>query len=386
MIHQPFAIILVLLAIEIFVLFLSRHERTRHMFDFLPSVFWIYFLPMLASTCGLIDPAAPVLGAVTAYLLPASLLLLLVVVDIKAIVRLGSMALAMFFIGSAGIMAGTVISFGIFRHTIGPEYWAGFGALSASWTGGSANMIAVKEALAVPDKVFAPMVIVDTVVPYMWMGMLIACVGAQHIFDRWNRSDRTVLDELARRAKVDAVRVRWTFGGVSALLMFAAVGSLLAKDVASRLPVVKDVVSPYAWTIILVSLLGLLLSLTPVRRMEEAGASKLGYWILYFVLTAIGAKASISNISAAFVLIAAGCVIIAVHAIFLLAGARLLRAPLFLVAAASQANVGGVASAPVVAAVYEPGLASVGLLLAILGNIVGTYLGILCGQCCRFFS
>jgi uncharacterized membrane protein len=119
--------------------------------------------------------------------------------------------------------------------------------------------------------------------------------------------------------------------------------------------------------------------------MEQAGASKIGYYILYFVLTAIGAKASIANINAAFILIAAGFVIIAVHAFFLLAGARLLRAPLFLVAAASQANVGGVASAPVVAAVYEPGLASVGLLLAILGNIVGTYLGILCGQCCRFF-
>jgi uncharacterized membrane protein len=386
MIQHPLFIIIVLLAIEVLVLCLSKYERTRHWFDFLPSVFWIYFLPMLASTTGIIDAKAPVLSSITTYLLPASLLLLLVVVDVKAIMRLGGMALAMFFIGSAGIIAGTVLSFGIFKNIVGPEFWAGFGALSASWTGGSANMIAVKEALAVPDRVFAPMVIVDTIVPYVWMGMLIACVGAQAAFDHWNRSDRTVLDDLARCARVKEVTVRLTPGGVTFVLMFAAVGSLMARDIGLRLPVVKDIVSPYAWTIVLVSILGLVFSLTPVRRLEQAGASKLGYYILYFVLTAIGAKASIANINAAFILIAAGFVIIAVHALFLLAGARLLRAPLFLVAAASQANVGGVASAPVVAAVYEPGLASVGLLLAILGNIVGTYLGILCGQCCRFFS
>jgi uncharacterized membrane protein len=386
MIHDPFLIIVILLAIEVLVLFLSQHERTRGWFNFIPPVFWIYFLPMLAATAGVLDPGAPVLSMITTYLLPASLFLLLVVIDLKAIIQLGGMALAMFFIGSAGIMAGTVVSFCLFKNMVGAEFWAGFGALSASWTGGSANMIAVKEALAVPDRVFAPMVIVDTVVPYVWMGMLIACVGVQAGFDRWNRSDRKVVDDLARRAKVDVVTVRLTPGGVVSVLAFAIVGSLLAKDIGTRLPVVKDIVSPYAWTIIVVSMLGILLSLTSVRRIEKAGASKIGYYILYFVLTAIGAKASISNVGSAFILIAAGFLIIFVHAGFLLAGASLLRAPLFLVAAASQANVGGVASAPVVAAVYEPGLASVGLLLAILGNIVGTYFGILCGQFCRFFS
>ena len=388
MIQQPVLIVLVLLAVEVLVLCLSRYERTRRWFDFLPPVFWIYFLPMVLSTAGVIDAGAPVLSGIVTYFLPASLLLLLIVVDIKAILRLGWMALAMFFIGSAGIIAGAVVSFSLFKKSIGAEFWSGFGALSASWTGGSANMIAVKEALAVPDRVFAPMVIVDTVVPYVWMGMLIACVGTQKLFDRWNNSDRRILDELSAEAGAgQAVHpVRLTPGGVSAVLIFAFIGSLLAKDIGLRFPVVKDIVSPYAWTIILVSLLGLLLSLTPLRRMEQSGASRLGYYILYFVLTAIGARASMVHMDNAFILIAAGFVIIAVHAVFLFAGARLLRAPLFLVAAASQANVGGVASAPVVAAVYEPGLASVGLLLAILGNIAGTYLGILCGQLCRMVS
>ena len=157
----------------------------------------------------------------------------------------------------------------------------------------------------------------------------------------------------------------------------------MAHWLGHQLPAIRDVISGYTWTIVIVSLLGLLLSCTPARKLEQYGASKAGSWLLYFVLTAIGAKASVASIGSALVLIGAGLLIMLVHALFLLVAARLLKAPLFLVAAASQANVGGVASAPVVAEVYQPGLASVGLLLAILGNIFGTYFGIFCAQLCR---
>jgi uncharacterized membrane protein len=229
------------------------------------------------------------------------------------------------------------------------------------------------------------MVIVDTVVPYVWMGIMIAGVGLQSVFDRWNNSDRGVIDELGAKAHANSLPVVWSWGGILRLVVFVTIGAVAAYALASRLPVVKDIISTYAWTIIVVSMIGLGLSLTPIRRLEKDGASPCGYYLLYFVLTAIGAKASVANISSAVILIAAGFLIVAVHVVFLLAGARLLKAPMFLVATASQANVGGVASAPVVAAVYQPGLASVGLLLAILGNIVGTYMGILCAQLCRLF-
>jgi uncharacterized membrane protein len=385
MISHPAMIIGVLLAIELLVLGLARHERTSGWFEFLPSVFWIYFLPMLAATFGLIAPKSPVYGMITTYLLPASLVLLLLPVDIRAILRLGPTALAMFFIGALGIIIGTGLSFALFKPFTGSEFWSGFGALSASWTGGSANMIAVKEALAVPDHVFAPMVIVDTVVPYLWMGMLIAGVALQPAFDRWNRSDRTIIDDLGSRVAENSEDSgqRRTMAGLALILAVAGVGGGLAQFLARQLPQVKDIVSTYTWTIVIVSLLGILLSFTPVRTLERSGASRIGYNILYFVLTAIGAKASVASIGSALVLIAAGLVIVAVHAVFMLVAARLLKAPLFLVAAASQANIGGVASAPVVAEVYQPGLASVGLLLAILGNIFGTYLGICGAQLCR---
>lgn len=385
MITHPLLIVIVLVSIEAFVLGLSRHKRTRRYFELLPAVFWIYFLPMLAATCGVITTKSPVYGLITTWLLPASLILLLLPVDITAIVRLGPTALAMFFIGAAGIVAGAVLSFALLKPVIGGQFWSGFGALSASWTGGSANMIAVKEALAVPDTVFAPMVIVDTVVPYLWMGIMIAVVGLQPAFDRWNRSDRTILEHLGESTPEHLATAgsRRTPAGIGLALGIAGAGSAAAHLLTGRLPVIKDIMTSYTWTIMLVTLMGILLSFSPLRRLERAGASRTGYDLLYFVLTAIGAKASLASIGSALVLIAAGLLIVGVHLVFSLAGARLLRAPMFLVAAASQANIGGVASAPVVAEVYHPGLASVGLLLAILGNIAGTWLGILCAQLCR---
>lgn len=385
MITHPVLLVAVLAGIEALVLWMSRHERTGRYFDFLPAVFWIYFLPMLAATFGLIAPKSPVYGLITTWLLPASLVLLLLPVDLKAILKLGPTALAMFFIGAAGIIGGAVLSFALFKPLVGDQFWSGFGALSGSWTGGSANMIAVKEALSVPDEVFAPMVIVDTVVPYLWMGIMIASVGLQPVFDRWNRSDRRVLEHLGEQvaAHLAAKGGRRTAGGIAVALLVAAAGGGAAHLAARQLPVIPDIATTYTWTIIVVTLLGIVLSFTPVRKLEYSGASRTGYDLLYFVLTAIGAKASVANIGSALVLIAAGLLIVAVHAVVILAAARLLRAPMFLVAAASQANVGGVASAPVVAEVYHPGLASVGLLLAILGNIVGTWLGILAGQLCR---
>ena len=294
----------------------------------------------------------------------------------------------MFFAGAAGIVLGAPIVFNLFRGWIGNDFWAGFGAISASWTGGSANMIAVKEALGTPDAVFTPMVIVDTVVPYIWMGILVALVKLEPWYDRWNNADRRVLDDLNRKTKMVASmknqRLKWP--STIFILFFAGVGSFAAQNIAAGFPAIKDVISPYAWTIIIVSALGILLSFTPAKKFESYGSTRIGYFILYFVLTSIGALASLLNIGSTFLLIAAGFLLVLIHAAVLVITSRLIKAPLFLVAVASQANIGGVASAPMVAEIYQPGLASVGLLLAILGNIVGTYLGIIAGQLCRWIT
>ena len=388
MINQPFLIIIFLLSLEIIILHLSTHPRTKKYFEILPSVFWIYFLPMLASTFGILDSKSPVYQEITKYLLPASLFLLLICVDVKAILRLGKTALMTFFIGAVGIMAGACLSFFIFKRWVGADFALGFGALSASWTGGSANMIAVKEAMSVPDNVFLPMVIVDTIVPYLWMGILVAVVGIQKNYDRWNRSDRTIIDDLSRKIShaKQLQKKPLKFSTTIMILLLALAGSLVSQMIAKQLPSIHGLFSTYAWTIIVMTFLGLFLSLTPLKKMENYGSSRIGYFLLYFVLTTIGAKATIANVGSVLILILSGFVIVIVHISFLFAFARLRRIPLFLVVAASQANIGGMASAPVVAEIYQPGLASVGLLLAILGNIVGTYLGILVAYSCQYLS
>ncbi len=387
MIHHPLLLIVVLLLIETAVLYLANHKHFSRFFNMLPSVFWIYFLPMIASSAGLIDSHSGIYSKITTYLLPMALFLLLMTVDIKAIVHLGPPALLMFFIGTLGIMLGMVMVFILFKGIIGSQFWSGFAALTGSWTGGSANMIAVKEALGTPDSVFLPMVIVDTIVPYVWMAFMVACVGLAPIFDRFNHSDRCVIDDLHKRIQnIQPQRGRelglWTTLG---LIILACTGGLFSIYVSHFLPEIHGIISTYAWTIIIVSCLGILLSLTSAKKLEAYGTNKVGYFILYFVLTSIGAKASISHIGSAFILIAAGFLVVFIHAGVLLIAARIMRAPLFLVAVSSQANVGGVASAPLVAEIYQKGFASVGLLLAILGNIEGTYIGILTGQICHFF-
>jgi len=387
MIHSPVFLIFILLAVEFTVLFLAGNPRTKNLFGFLPSMFWIYFLPMVLSTCGIIDAKSPLYALITKYLLPPTLFLLLLNVDMKAISRLGPAALLMFFAGSFGIMLGMVISFLIFKPLVGAQFWSGFGALSASWTGGSANMIAVKEALNTPDAVFLPMVIVDTVVPYLWMGILVALAVRQKSFDAFNRSDRGILDDLAHRTEHFSRQKDHTIDPVkaAAVIGLALLAGRLCQTVSVYLPTGKNVLSPYAWTIILVSALAIIFSATPVARIPHTGTNKCGKWILYFVLTSIGARASLNNAAQAGILIAAGVVVLMIHVGILLLTARLIRAPLFLVATASLANIAGLVSAPMIAEVYQPGFASVGLLLAILGHTLGAYFGIFTGQVCRLF-
>ncbi len=388
MIHDPFALVAILLCIETLVFYVSGHERLKKYFKYIPSVFWIYFIPMVCSSLGLIDARQDIFKLLSANLLPVALFILLLSSDVSGIVRCGRPALIMMFAGSLGIMAGVPLVFFFFQRIVGPQFWPGFGALSGSWIGGSANMIAVKEAIAAPEPVFLPMVIVDTIVPYAWMGLLVAMAAMQPVFDRWSRADTRIITDLARKnlpaagAQVRPPRI----SSVPVILAVGCAGALAARFLAGFLPEIENVISNAAWTIIIVSLLGVTGSLTPLKKLEAAGASRTGYFVLYLVLASIGARAGAVNIGPVAMLIVAGFLIVSFQGIVLLITARLIRAPLALAAVASQANIGGVASAPILATIYHPDLAPIGLLLAVCGNITGTYLGIITSQLCRMVA
>jgi len=384
MVNNHYLGIVFLISIEFLVLYISSRKDFKKYFNFIPPVFWIYAIPMVCSSLGLIDPQNRFYKTISENVLPASLVLLLISTDLHAILKLGKKALIIMLIGSVSIMIAMPTVFYLFKSLVGAHMWSGFGALSASWVGGSANMVAVKEALGTPEPVFAPMLVVDTIVPYVWMALLIAMAGFQDSIDKRIKADLRVMGELnLLLSRQQSLAKRFSAGGTLLIFLTAVIGVIISKKCAVYLPVIKNTISNYTWVIIIASLLGVLLSLTPVKKLEQSNSTTIGYWLLYFVLTTIGAKACIRDFGAALILIAAGFCVIALHGFILALAAKIMRAPMFLAVTASQANIGGPASAPVVAAVYQPALASVGLLMAILGNILGTYTGILTGYICK---
>ncbi len=378
MITHPIGIISALLLMEGLILFFSERPEFEKFFRFPPAMFWIYFLPMLVSNFGILPRVSPVYPSIVANLLPAGIILLLISSDLPAIVRLGKPALIMMTATVIGVMAGAPLVVWLFRPWLPPESWSGFGALSASWIGGSANMVAVKEAIHTPDKVFFPMIVVDTIVSYSWMGVLILGAGIQHAYDKWNHSDRKMIDELEGKAGAVFMSKEVAYKYLPLILAAGFGGAWIATTLARIFAG-----GTFVWTIIIASTLGILFSFTSLKKLATQGAPRAGYLLLFFVLTSIGVRADLSGILSAPVLILAGVVWILFHALFVLIVARIARIPLGFAATASQACIGGPASAPIVGAAYEPLLAPVGLLLGILGNVIGTYLGLITSQLCK---
>jgi uncharacterized membrane protein len=384
MVNNPVYIVVVLLVIEAVILMLADRPIGKKLFRFLPSMFWIYFLPMLAATVGILPESSRFYTPISRWVLPAALILLMLSADIGGILRLGPKALGMMAAGVAGIAVGAPVVTLLYRAWLPEEAWKGIGALSASWIGGSANMIAVREAIGTPKTVFGSIVIVDTIIPYVWMGLLITLSVYQAAFDRWNKSDIKLLDKLSTRAAVYGAKSKSkiTIPSILFIIALCAIGTWAVVFPTIYLPRNRSMINPAAWTIILATLLGIGLSFTPARKLESRGSNSIGFALLYFVLASIGAQTNFSKVSSVPILLLAGITWIAIHALFLLIAARLLKAPMALAAAASQASIGGPASAPVVAAIYHSELASVGLLLAVLGNILGTFLGLCISRMC----
>jgi len=382
LIKDPLFLLAYLAGVVGLVFQLSRVARLQRLFDRLPALVWTYFLPMLSTSVGLIPDDSALYRAMARYLLPASLVLLLISADLKAIARLGRTALVVMAAGCLGVALGCVVAFLILRPWLPAEAWKAAGALAGTWIGGSANLIAVGTALGLSPELQGVIIIVDTVVGYTWMGVLIALAGYQDRIDRVNGADRSVVDGVGARLAERRARSARPISIPDATLMVGLAIALTAACLwaGGMLPPVGRVLNPFSWAIILLTTVALLLSLTPVSRLEEAGASTLGYAGFYLLLASVGAQGDLRKVASHPQFVLFGVIVIAVHAVLTLAAIRLLRAPLFFFGAASQACVGGYASAPVVAAIYQPSMAPVGLLLAVLGNVIGTYAGLLVAQ------
>lgn len=373
---------------------------------FLPTPFWCYMLPMLAGSLGWIPKQSPLYSFVSQQILPVCLVLLLIGTDLKSLARLGPAAIRIMLAGAAGTILGGIGSFFLYKQWLPPGSWGAVGALTGSWIGGSANLLAVKEALGVPDSLIGPVILVDALVAYSWMALLVAASGWQEKWDRLiglpkplgmepgftGRLGRPTVPaglslDLARPGQETipghrgrSVCAKPVHPGpiprVFQILTLAIFVSLSAQAIAKQLPTLPGF-NAAAWTILLVTTVTLILSTTPLRRLGEGNSARMGTWLLYLLLITIGARADLRAVASAPAFLALGATWILIHGIVLLAAGYFWRTPLSLIATASQANIGGVVSAPIVGATYAPELAGAGLLMAILGNILGTYLGLL---------
>jgi len=381
LITEPTSLFAFLAAVLGLVFWLSTVERFARFFEFAPPVIWAYFVPMFMTTFGITPDTSVVYDWMSRYLLPFSLFLLMITVDLPAILKLGPVALVMMLAGTLGIVVGGPIAFAVFGAWLPPDSWKGFAALSGSWIGGTANMVAIKESVGTPDALLGPIIVVDTVVGYGWMGVLIFLSAFQRKFDAWIKADTSVIEATnARLIELDTTRRPASISDLAAILGLALSATVVALEIAGRLPKLGNptIISPTTWAVLIVVTIGLVLSFTPMRRIERPGASRIGFLALYLLLTSIGAQANLAAVLEAPIYLAAGALWIGIHVGILVLVARIMRAPLFFVATGSMANIGGAASAPVVASVYLPAMAPVGLLMAVAGYILGIYAALGC--------
>jgi len=393
-----FGILMAILAV-IFTTASSKHPFWQKFYRFVPSLLLCYFIPSLLTTFGVVNEADSNLYFMASrYLLPACLVLLTLSIDFKGVLNLGPKAIIMFLTGTAGIVIGgplAILIISFFDPTIvggtGPdEVWRGLSTVAGSWIGGGANQAAMYEVFGPSDDLFGAMVTVDIIVANIWLGFLLYGAGMSDRVDKWFKADSSAIKEL--RDSIEEYRINIaripTFvdfvklGAVAFIITALGHlgGDIIAPWIGENAPLLKSfsLDSAFFWLIVIATTGGLLASFTKVRELEGAGASKIGSLFIYILVMTIGMKMDISSILSAPGFFVIGIVWILFHVSLLLLVGKLIRAPFFFTAVGSQANIGGAASAPIVASAFHPALAPVGVLLAVLGYALGTYAAYLC--------
>ena len=392
----------ILISILAFVFTTSKSENPfwKKFYKYIPTLLLCYFIPSIFNSFGIISGEDSNLYFVASrYLLPTSLVLLTISIDLPEIKKLGPKAIIMFLTATAGIILGGPLAILIVSAFapdvvggVGPDaVWRGLTTVAGSWIGGGANQAAMKEIFNVSDTLFSSMIAVDVIVANIWMAFLLYGAGINERIDAKFQADNSAITELkekieAYRAQIlripdltDTLKVMTVGFGVTAIAHLGA--DNIAPWISDSAPWLAkfSLTSKFFWLIVLATTIALGLSFTKARELEGVGASRYGSLFLYILVATIGMKMNILAIFENPGLFVVGLIWIAFHAILLIVVAKLIRAPFFFLAVGSQANVGGAASAPIVASAFHPSLAPVGVLLAVLGYAIGTYGAWICG-------
>ncbi len=382
MIQDPMMVTGVLLACLFVAFWLGKRPGWgKHV----PVLVLCYFIPMALSNTGVLPVESPVYGFIKKWFLPASLVLMTLSIDIPAILRLGPKVLILFFTATFGVVVGGPLAYALLYKllpmSLHHDLWKGFAALTGSWIGGGANFVAVGQSFKAPSEIMAVIVVADVAVANLWMTLLLYFASREAEVDRAAGVDRRALEEL--RKKMERFQKENTrpasLSDLLAILLVGMGATAICTWVGQRLPDVGTLINGFTWVVLLVSTVGILLSFTPARRLESAGASTVGSVFLYLLVSTIGASGDFRKILETPMVFLVVLVWMVFQASAVLLVRKWIKAPIFYAAVGSMANIGGAASGPVMASAFHPSLAPVGVLLAILGYALGTYLGILNG-------
>lgn len=375
----------------------SQHPFWKKFYGVVPTLLLCYLLPALLVNLKIIAIDESKLYFVSSrYLLPAALILMTLSIDLNKIARLGPKALLMFFTGTFGIIIGGPIAL-MTVSVILPSavdgvgfdaIWRGLATIAGSWIGGGANQATMLEVFQYTPSKYGSMVLVDILMANIWLAILLFGVGKAERIDRWLKADTSQIQALIEKVSQFSEKVNRTpqtsdwvvltgiaFLGVGTAHFFAPlIVDLMALMINedSSLGIFESLKSNFLWMVVIATVFGIALSFSRFKSYEGVGASKIGGVFIYILVATIGMQMDLSKILENPGLLLIGFVWICIHAALLILVAKLTKSPFFFLAVGSQANVGGAASAPVIAAEFHPSLSSVGILLAVFGYVVGT--------------
>jgi uncharacterized membrane protein len=389
LISSPIGVLAVLAFVAAFFFAIEQTTKAK-LFQYLPPLLFIYATPVFLNNFDVIPSASPVYGGLSAYVLPAFIVLMLIKVNVPAVVRVMGKGVLVMLMGTAGVMVGAVVAYMLVHTWLSDDAWKGYGALAGSWIGGTANMAATAEMLGTSEEQFGLAVIADNVIYIVWLPLLLMSRDFATRFNRWARVPTERLEAMDAAAELHveddhAPTMPQYLFLVAIVIGVTWVSTTLAPEIAgsiaSRAPALSTVFGESTVRILLVTTLALLLSTTPVSKLPNSTA--MGTAMIYVFVAGMGARASVAGLAEAPMFVAGAFVWIFIHGLFCLAGAWIFRVDVHSVAIASAANIGAAASAPIVAAHHRPNLVPASILMALLGYALGNYLAPLTGHLAR---
>ncbi len=391
LISSPAGVMAALVAVVSFWFWLEKKTRWR-IFEFLPPLIFIYASPVLLSNTGVIPYSSPAYDFLRQYGLPIFIVLMLIKVDVVSAVRIMGKGVFVMLIGTVGVVLGGVLAYGLGQSlSVGDFFpltqdsWIAFGTLAGSWIGGTGNMTAAHAALDGTAEHLTMAAAADQMVYLVWLPLLLGSKAFADRFNRWARVPAGRIEAMEQAAaEFDDSDHAPTMIQLLYLALLALGFTWISIALSDRLPPVvmggATVITASTWLILIVTTLALIASVTPARKLPAA--QPIAMAIIYVYVARVGATMDLSGVDWAHMgaFVAMAYIWIFIHGAFILFGAWLFRVDVHTLAIASAANIGGAASAPIVAAHHRESLVPASILMALIGYALGNYLAILTGR------